>query len=275
MNKITTQITKNTIATDAFCRMGIHACCLMQQGASLRLLSALLCSPNYATVYKLIIGKNKDIRKGNQRRPPHDEQERLKRWERDHPGLVKAMGERGITPRRWCCYYDLVIPGDFADITALLDPERYEGDYDRPVKSFLQEDFPSAFGLHPQEYRPAEVDPDLYFNYAQAYPGGKVRHIFWQDELDIKVINRSDFLAHSIFKQRLRQEVSDKRMIRLLDSGLNEENVMTALAWLPKDKSKSRTPWKGENQGAGHVAMRSAEERHLLGLAERKKEHRT
>lgn len=262
MNNSSGEYIKNSIARDAFRRMGVNACRLMEEGASLRLLSALLCLQNYASIYKLIIDHNKNIKKGSRRRPPREEQERLAKWERDNPSLVGAMSERKISPRRWCCYYDLVLAEDIADIFALTHPQIYEDDHDKPVLSYLHEDFPSAFGLKPENYWAAEVDPDLYFNYGKTFSKGKAKHIFWNDALDIKVINESDFLAYSIFKKRLGQEIRNYRMIGLLDWGLNNKNIKYALSWLPEKISKPRSTWNSENRGEGHVAMKALEAQH-------------
>lgn len=257
MSSHNVQITKNSIASEAFQRMGLQAALLMKQGASLRLLSALLCLQNYASIYKLIIDKH--VQKGSRRRPTRAEQERLIKWEQDNPALARAMSERKISPRRWCYYYDLVMAEDIADIFALTHPESYEYNHNRPVLSYLHEDFPSAFGIKAKYYWAAEVNPDLYFDYMKSFSNGKTRHIFWNDDLKIKVINNSYHLAYNIFTKRLMQEIRYCRMKGLLDWGLSSENIKYALEWLPITKPKDQSNWHKVNNGEGHLAMRSAE----------------
>ncbi|MDD2944127.1 MAG: hypothetical protein PHC51_14315 [bacterium] len=253
---------KSTIATEAFQLMNSHAQKLAKFGASLRLLSGLLRMPDYGSVYKRLIDKNEDFSTEIRRRVPDYEKKLLAQWELSNPVLNNAMSTRGITPRRWCNIYRLMNDDNYPDLSALTNPEIFEGNHDMlygTIMALLREDFPEAFSGKSMSYWAAEVDPDLYFYYERTYSHGDIRHIFWSEALEIKVINKSDFLAYSIFTKRLLQEVRIQRMIRLINLGLSAENIRLALAWLPEDVSESRPKYGGENQGIGHKLMRAAE----------------
>lgn len=252
---------KSTIAIEAFQLLNSHAQKLAKSGASLRLLSGLLRMPDYGSVYKRLIDKNEDFSTEIRRRVPDYEKKLLAQWEQSNPVLNNAMSARGITPRRWCNIYGLINDENYPDLSALTNPDIFEGNHDRPfgtIMELLREDFPEALGVTFMSYWSAEVDPDLYFHYEKTYSHGDIRHVFWSDSLEIKVINRSDFLAYSIFTKRLLQEVRIQRMIRLIHSGISAENIKLALAWLPEVVSKYRKPEREENQGIGHKAMRAA-----------------
>lgn len=251
---------KSTVTADSFSRLGIHAFLLFKKGASLGLLADILHMKSYSSVYKLIIGQNSDATRGNRRRPPFKELELITKWEQNNPAIAAAMKQQDISPRRWCCLHDLVTSENNADFFALIKPEAYEWNTNIPVKAYLLNDFPSAFGLKAVTYWPKDVDPDQYCHYQKAHINNKNMHILTLSSLGIKVMNKSFAIAFNTFSKRLRHEVSNYRMIMLLEGELNEENINAALSWLPNDISKSMTPQTMLNQGKGNKMMRELEE---------------
>lgn len=272
MIKIDPAHIKGTIVAESFLRESRYAFQLTQKGASLRLMSGLMCLRNYGSVYKRLIDKNENMQRENRRGVSRYEKKILLEWELSNPLIAEAMKVSGITPRIWCSYYGFFTDSNYADLFALYNSQMYEICNYMPsgtILAYLREDFPEAFGLKLASYRPAVVDPDLFFHYEREYPCGNTRHIFRVDSLKIKVINASDFLGYATYKKKVRQEIRIQRMVQLLEIGLSPQNIQSALAWLPEDISKSRTPWYGENQGSGHKAMRAAEKAYQNKLDER------
>lgn len=260
MKKIDPKYIKSTVTKESFTRLGVHAFLLFNKGAPLGLLAAILHMRSFTSVYKLIIAENKEAQRGNRRRPPYKEQECLVQWELKNPAIAAAMKERDISPRKWCCLHELVTLDNDADLFALIDPETYEYNTAIPVLSLLQRDFPEAFGLKATSYWPKDVNPDLYCHHRIEHPNNKNMHVFTLGSLGIKVMNKSYFTAFSTFTKRLRHEVTDHRLVLLLNGVLNKENINTALAWLPQDVSIENTPKAVLNPGIGHQVMRRMEE---------------
>jgi hypothetical protein len=268
------QCKKATITDEALKRINVIAFQLLQLGLSFRILSIFLFTKSYSAVYKHIIEHNEDAPRGRQRRPPSSEIILLKQFEEQFPKIAAAMENRDITPRVWCFAHSVFYDnGCDACISGLLEPDMYEYTYDIPVQSLLENDFPEAFGLSPKFYRARWIDPELYYSYEIEYPNGSAMHIMKSAELRIKVMNKSKFVAFHTFAKRLINEVTYHRLTLLRKSGITEENIKAALAWLPEDVSQTRTHPDAENTGSGHVLLRE-EARKSEERAQMKREER-
>jgi hypothetical protein len=127
-----------------------------QNGASFRLLCALLGTQSFETIYQFWLrGSQKPLQ---QRRPPLDEVEHLKKTV--SPKLGEAMAHVLITPRRWLHFYGYSVT-DYS-LESGLYPE---------ILRKIKIDFVAL--TNEKKYETSKIRPKFYETFSTKVSGGK------------------------------------------------------------------------------------------------------
>lgn len=227
---------------------------LKRRGASLRLLSSLMGTSNYTTIYKAVLEFSDDMRGCGKARPSLVDQDRISRFEKAFPEVAREMKNRQITPRRWCSYHGFMKEDSGADVSVLTARNirkmyTINGKEKQPLAE-LQEDFPEAFGIKPAKYGDylwetgypkysfAHIDPSLYWTaWQRGSKTGKFHKICSNEELGVFVISYSMPKSKSLFSKIITMKINTRRIEILLQNILTEgfsfEGLERALKWLP------------------------------------------
>ena len=194
---------------------------------SFRLLSALT-GLNYGDLYNHSVDAEPGIGRGARRGPIHKADKAALRTTQH---IVDAMSLHKITPRKWCNAYNL-------PLYALFDVDDFYKKYGHPVKDWLMEDFPEAFGLCPELYKTKPFYYSTIKYYYACMPGKKGLHVFFAPEFKIRVKNVQKGYASYLASTLTWLAINLKRLEILTIYGQN-----AALNWVPNDPSITKK-WK-------------------------------
>lgn len=259
---------KESLLTKRFAEISKVASQLHEAGASLRLISALMGTRSYGTVYRAILGFSERTRRGGcgQSRPTTDSQIQVSSFYEKYPDVHNSMKKRCITLRRWCSAYGFIRDAGGADLYMLSEPlisDYYSPDeFTKPVRpiDLLKEDFPEAFEIKIARYGDMTwesgyprydflaIDPSLYWrDKKMRSKNGGFNHICLNEEMSVFVVTPSMASSRAIFTKRIRQEICIRRMKMLLETGIdNAESLNSALKWLPKTERSLQAERKRE-----------------------------
>jgi len=183
-----------------------------KKGCSFRLLSALVRTKRYDTIYDALVRGNAfpGIKRS---RPSREECGNIAEISSN---ILMVMEKHNITVRKWCQAYHV----DHCDLWSHINPDWSEGN----VALLLKEDFPELFGLNLPEYISAPVGNDLI----KSYNPKKGRHVFLSNYYNIRVEHHKESEGLRIYNWRKSQAVV-KRRLQLL----HEKGIEAALAWPP------------------------------------------
>lgn len=208
----------NKTISNGYADIDALVCKCWQKGCSFRLLSALLRTKRYDTIYGVLI-RSKAFPSCKRSRPSRDEQQNISEIPLD---IISAMERRKITARKWCRAYGFE-PGD------LWYRSKHDGT-DTDVAPLLKEDFPEIFSLELQDYKTAAIGCDR-----KGYFGGKKgRYIIWSRYFSIRVEHRLESEALRLYNWRKNQVIIKRRLQLFLEKGIE-----AAMAWPPSDLIQS------------------------------------
>lgn len=241
--------------------LGDKAAELKKQGASFRLISALMGTSNYNTIYKSVLEHSDDMEGCGKARPSLVDQDRIMQFEKAYPEIAREMRNRKIPHRRWCSYYGFMKEGGGADVSVLTPVNivkmyPWKGREVQPL-ALLKEDFPEAFGLKPAKYGDitwqtgypkysfARIDPSLYEkSWMKPEKSGKFQKICSNEEMGVFVLTYSAATSKALFSKRIAQEINIRRMdmmLEMIGSGqYTFKGLEKALQWLPTTEAKLR-----------------------------------
>lgn len=206
--------TKNLTISNGYADIDALVRKCWEKGCSFRLLSALLRTKRYDTVYGVLI-RSKAFESCGRSRPTRADQETIAEIPSD---IIIAMEKRKITLRRWCQAYGL----DLADLWFRHHPNWEEA----AIVHFLKEDFPEIFGIELPEYKTAPIgcDRKCYFS------PKKTCYIIWSQYFSIRVEHRLESDALRLYNWRKNQVIIKRRLQLFLEKGID-----AALAWPPSN----------------------------------------
>jgi len=185
-----------------------------RKGCSFRLLSALVRTKRYDTVYDALV-RGKAFAGIKRSRPSLEECENIAEISSN---ILTVMEKHNITVRKWCQAYRV----DHCDLWPHINPDWSEG----TVALLLKEDFPELFGLNLPEYITAPVGSDRI----KSYNPKKGRHVYSSCYYSIRVEHTQESEALRLFNWRKSQVVIKRRLQLLLEKGIE-----AALAWPPSE----------------------------------------